>query len=140
MWYRQKPKTHTVHTFFLFCLIMLPKKKKHVKRVSVRNLFSGKQVPGKKKHWKRSCHLWVFRVHCGVMRTDKTRAQASSAVWTTLLQSKHGVLAKYYFNSAAVQSSVSYEGRNNNIYNRKHCTSFLNSYSQCIINLQAFIF
>ncbi len=68
----------------------------------------------KKVQWKRSYHLWVFRVHCTVMRTDKTRTQASlqseRPYRVSLLQSLCSVLEEYDFHSGGVHSRMSHAG------------------------------
>ncbi len=68
----------------------------------------------KKVQWKIYHHVWVFRVHCTVMRTDKTRTQASlqseRPYRVSLLQSMCSVLEEYDFRGGSVHLSMSHAG------------------------------
>ncbi len=68
----------------------------------------------KKVQWKRYYHVWVFRVHCTVMSTDKTRTQASlqseRPYRVSLLQSMCSVLEEYDFHGGSVHLSMSHAG------------------------------
>lgn len=90
----------------------------------------------KKVQWKRSYHLWVFRVHCTVMRTDKTRTQASlqsePPYRVSLLQSMCSVLEEYMITTVVVFfRACLMQGLKRGLGQLigKHGTSILNSYS-----------
>lgn len=115
-------KCTNIHTFLLFFLDVdnqiIMKQRYHItetcKTSSSEELIFRETGTRKKVQWKRSYHLWVFRVHCTVMRTDKTRTQASlqseRPYRVSLLQSMCSVLEEYDFHSGGVHSSMSHAG------------------------------